>query len=107
MIEAHDLERLSRYFTPIHHVPGRIRLRVDPAIQKESTETSLLDVESFIDKIPGIKSLKINKLVASLTIEYDKAIFPFSLWEDLLGRKNLEEVAARIDTLTKEIRARG
>ncbi|MGP1450613.1 MAG: HMA2 domain-containing protein [Wolinella sp.] len=107
MITTSDLERLAGYFTPIHHVPGRLRVRVNPAIQKESKNSSIPDIESFIKKIPGIKSFKLNKIVASLTIEYDSHKFPTQLWDDWLACKNLDVVLAKINSVREEIDARG
>ncbi|MGP1580606.1 MAG: HMA2 domain-containing protein [Wolinella sp.] len=105
-IRVQDLERLLGYFTLIHHARGRIRLRVDPAIRRESKTTSSEDLMSFMARIPGIKNFKLNSIVASITIEYDEQIFPASMWEDLLNRRNLNQIVERIDTLAKEMNAK-
>lgn len=105
MITVSELDRLAGYFSVIHHTPGRLRVRVNPSIRKESEGTSLNDVNALVERIPGIKSFKINKIVASITLEYDKELFPPALWEDWLNRRNLEEVAERIESLAKEIHA--
>ena len=61
------------------------------------------DIEALPRRINGIQSIKINKVIGSLTIEYDHAVFPSHLWENLVAGKELDEIIAIIDQLAKEI----
>ncbi|AFL68891.1 HMA2 domain-containing protein [Sulfurospirillum barnesii] len=101
-ITAEKLVELGRYFSIIHHIKGRIRLRVNPKIKCHGESVSLQDIEALPQKIEGIKSIKINKIVGSLTIEYDAHIFPDHLWKDLVHGENLEELVSMITRLSKE-----
>jgi copper chaperone CopZ len=54
----------------LHHVPGRLRVRV-PAIKRNEYEAGLL--RSNLETIDGIEKLEINMLTGSVTINYDRA----------------------------------
>ena len=61
------------------------------------------DIEALPARIHGIKSIKINKIIGSLTVEYDHAIFPHHLWENLVAGKEPDEIITIIEKLAKEI----
>lgn len=104
MIQPQQLIELSNYFSIIHHIKGRIRVRVSPKIKElNQQDISIKDIETLALKIDGLKHIKVNKIVGSITIEYDADIFPDQLWIDLIHQKNLEEIAQLINTLSKEI----
>lgn len=103
MIEPRQIIDIGKYFTIIAHTKGRLRVRVNPKIQKESNNITLKDIEDLPKKIDGIKSIKINKLIASVTITYEPNIFEPRLWEDLVKGENLEELTALINKLAKEV----
>ena len=103
MINTEDIIKIASFFTIIHHVKGRLRVRVNPKITKESNTISLKEIEDLPSKISGIKSIKINKIVASVTISYDPLIFPASVWEDLIKGENLDEITELINKLAKEV----
>ena len=102
MITAEKLVELSKYFTTIHHIKGRLRVRVSSKIKEQSKDISISDIEELPQKIDGIKKIKINKIIGSITIEYDNNIFPKELWDDLIDGKNSQEVAQIINRLYKE-----
>jgi hypothetical protein len=102
-IASEDIVRIASYMTIIHHTRGRLRVRVSPKIQGESKNISLEDIESLPSKIKGIESLKINRLMGSITISYDSAIFPRELWEDLIAGNNIEGITQRVNRLYKEV----
>ncbi len=102
-ITAQKIVQIASYFSVIAHTKGRLRVRVNPKIQSEVQNVTLEDIESLPSKINGIKNIKINKIIASVTIEYDHLIFPKEIWDDLLNGKNLDEVIKIIEKLQKEI----
>lgn len=102
-VTAENLVELGGYFSIVHHIKGRIRLRVSPKIKEHKHHVSIEDIEALPARINGIKSIKINKMIGSLTIEYDHAIFPDHLWENLVKGENLDEIITIIDQLAKEI----
>ncbi len=103
MINAEDIIKITTYFKIVHHSKGRLRLRVNPKITKQSNSISLSDIEDLHNKIVGIESIKINKVVASVTITYDPLVFESSIWEDLIEGRNLEEITQLINKLAKEV----
>ncbi len=103
MIKTEDIINIASYFTIISHAPGRLRVRVNPKITKESGNISLSDIENLPNKISGIKDIKIKKIIASVTITYDPNIFKPQIWEDLVNKTNLEEVSSIINNLAKEV----
>jgi hypothetical protein len=102
-ITPQKIVEIATYFTVIAHTKGRLRVRVKPSIQKEVTDVSLSDIETLPEKINGIKKIKINKIIASVTIEYDHRIFPKEKWDDLINGENIDEVIEIIEKLKKEI----
>jgi len=103
LINTEEIIKIAAYFTIIHHVKGRLRVRVNPKIAKENNSISLKEIENLPQKISGIKSIKINKIVASVTIVYDPAIFEYNIWEDLIKGNNLNEITLLINKLAKEV----
>ena len=92
--------RIASYFTPIHHVAGRLRVRVSSEIKKEADSLPLEKIDQTIKQIDGIKNVKFNKLIGSATIEYDNEIFPKKIWDRHFPLARAE----RISTQTKETR---
>jgi len=103
LITVDKLIEIGSYLSLIHHTKGRIRVRVSPKIKEQSNNISLEDIEDIPNKIEGIKRIKINKVIGSITIEYDNSVFPDSLWKDMINQKNLEEIAEILNKLTKEV----
>jgi len=102
-VTAEKLIELGGYFSIVHHIKGRIRLRVSPKIKEHKHHVGIEDIEALPARINGIKSIKINKIIGSVTVEYDHHVFPDHLWENLVKGKELDEIIAIIDTLAKEI----
>ncbi len=103
LIKTEDIVKIASYFTIIAHSSGRLRVRVNPKIKQESGNISLSDIENLPKKIDGIEEIKINKIVASVTIRYKADIFAPKLWEDLINGQNLDEVTSLINKLAKEV----
>lgn len=105
MINAEKLVELAQYFTIIHHIKGRIRIRVSSKIKEEqqNSNVTLSDIENLPQTIDGINKIKINKIVGSITIEYDHELFKTEFWDNLFEGKNLDEVTEIINKLYKEI----
>lgn len=102
-ITPQKIVEIASYFTVISHTKGRLRVRVNPKIKDEVSDVSLSDIETLPQKINGIKKIKINKIIASVTIEYNNEIFPKDKWDDLINGENLDEVVKIIENLKKEI----
>lgn len=102
MIKKEDLVKLASYVSIIHHTKGRIRLRVSPSIKKEAQNFDADMIKNFPKEIDGIKNVKINKLIGSITINYDEEVFAFSTWEDLVSGNINDELMQSIEKLIKD-----
>ena len=103
MIKTEDIIKIAGYFSVIAHTPGRLRVRVSSKIKNESSSITIKDIENKPEKINGITSIKVKKIIGSVTIIYDPVIFPSSLWEDLINGENLEEITSMMNALAKEV----
>ncbi|MBU0925639.1 hypothetical protein KKG81_12185 [bacterium] len=103
MISTDEIINISKFFSIIAHTPGRLRVRVNPKIKDSSGNISLSDIENLPSKIDGIMNIKINKIIASVTITYDPKIFEPKIWEDLISQENLDEISILINNLAKEV----
>lgn len=70
-----------------HHVRGRIRLKLltDVAALTGTGLPPLAEIEAQLATIPGIRSVRINALARSCTVEYDETAIPPDTWRDLLS----------------------
>lgn len=103
MIQTEDIIKIASFFSIIAHTPGRLRVRVNPKITQTSGNITLNDIEDLPNKIDGIENIKINKIIASVTIHYNPDIFQPKLWEDLVKNENIEELSILINKLAKEV----
>lgn len=103
MISTEDIIKIASFFSIIAHTPGRLRVRVNPKIKDSGGNITIADIENLPNKIEGIISIKINKVIASVTVMYDPKIFSPKLWEDLIKNQNIEELTQLINRLAKEV----
>lgn len=79
-----DLLALSDFLQVVHHVPGRLRVRVSKAVLRHASGLSLADIRKMIDKIEGVRSLKVSPATLSAVIEYDHHVIAPPLWHSLI-----------------------
>lgn len=81
------LRRLAALLRIVHHIPGRVRLKLDaapgPELAAAAGEVNALN--RALAGAHGIRSVAVNPLARSCTIEYDPALIPPSAWPDLLA----------------------
>ncbi len=82
MTDISSLLLLARHVNIVHHIPGRIRLRLQPSILKVAGD---LDIEKLADSLPGILRTRVNMIVGSVTIEYNSSQLSPDLWESMIG----------------------
>lgn len=99
--DANNIGRFIKYVEIAHHVKGRLRLKFDVAILKEFTSGELESLEGLDKSIKGIKSVRINKLAKSATIEYDADTILPTIWEQLAGGTNQEQIAELFTSLRR------
>ena len=72
-----ELFAMRRWISIVHHLPGRIRLRINPKAVTKLEKQSPNKLIGYLKTMPGIKAVRVNAVVGSAIIEYDaKHIFP-------------------------------
>jgi len=89
MLNREILAVIGKHLTIVHHVPGRIRFRINPGILSHANST---DFESIIASIDGIESARLNRTVGTVVIHYNSYLLPPELWAKWVDGANLEEV---------------
>jgi hypothetical protein len=81
-----ELLALRRALGIVHQVPGRIRLRMGPAILQRAAASGIgaEQAGAWLDAVPGIRGVRVNPLAASLVIEYDPKRIDPHWWERLI-----------------------
>jgi hypothetical protein len=97
-VDIETLLELRQHLSIIHHVPGRMRLRLGPALYAQASALNGNGLRSFLESLEGIHDIRVNPAAASLIIQYNTAHFPPTLWETLVAG-NDEEAARLISDL--------
>lgn len=100
MSDDSELLRFTRYLRIAHHIPGRIRLKL--VADLADADMDLLGgakrFHAALSGRAGIRSISLNPLARSCTVEYDAAIIPSSAWPDLLAGTRSAAAAILLDT---------
>jgi hypothetical protein len=88
--------------TVVHHVKGRIRLRVQSDAIKRLPPLNGADVASLGRAVEGIRDIQFNWASASLVIHYDPQVILPSNWEDLIEGEE-SRVARAVEVLRAKI----
>lgn len=91
---AQDLLAVREYITVAHHVPGRVRLKFNPAIR---SHPAFAAVKNGPDIMPGIKTSRVNIAARSLVIEYDTSILSHQTVQELFTTMDADRTAALLD----------
>lgn len=89
-IDSEILARIAPFLTLLSHTPGRLRVRVSKEIKSLNLEFDGLSQK--VNSINGIKSVKFNPLIGSITIHYDSDIIQPQFWEDILQAKSSQKL---------------
>ena len=86
-----------------HHIRGRIRLRlVEGAGTGKLPEASTnlaQTVQSVLERAPGVRSIRVNRLARCCAVEYDAGILPPAAWGDFLAGSDSADARALRDVL--------
>lgn len=101
---ADDWSRLAGllpHLRVVHHVRGRLRVRLQAGLTSGLAQWPNAAPESWLARLPGITALHWNKVAASLVIEYDARRIPPQWWERLLHarRETLPALLAEVGFL--------
>ncbi|HPE70770.1 MAG: hypothetical protein ABTR27_02210 [Candidatus Competibacter phosphatis] len=86
--EWRRLASLLPHLRLIHHVRGRLRLRLRTGVSHWLAQYPDVVPEAWLARLPGIAALRLNKAAASLVIEYDARRIPPQWWERLLHSRD-------------------
>ena len=75
---------LRRFITIVHHVPGRIRLKLSLTAIAHLPKVDPTPFVDLVSRVKGVKQTRVNKAALSVVVEYDSSSIPPALWERLL-----------------------
>lgn len=105
MREIEKFRRFTSCLKIAHHIPGRIRLKLDllqfMKLEAVATEDAKL-FQHALDNIPGIHSISMNLLAFSCVIEYNTQVIPQDAWHDLLNGAKTTAADTLIDILERK-----
>lgn len=102
MITKDELLKIASYLKIVHQSKGRVRLRVSPKILEHKDELDPSLIDEFPKIFDGIKSIKFNKLIGSITVLYDENLLPSTTWENLINGKIDDQLWEKFKELIKE-----
>ena len=79
-----DLLGLAPHVNLVSHVPGRIVFKVRASVLRSPSLTS---IEGLAERMPGIVDTRLKLLARTVTIDYDPAVLPPELWDELAALK--------------------
>lgn len=75
---------MRRHISIVHHLPGRIRLRLGPAMWGRATHVDRGRFQALVAHLEGIRDVRVNMAVASVVIEFDPRQVHPDNWETLV-----------------------
>lgn len=85
-----------RFLSIVHHVTGRVRLRLDPRALDVWPHGSRSALGFPFERLEGIRGVRVNAAALSVAIEYDPRVISPTLW-DTLVRGDDDQVVALVD----------
>lgn len=88
-----DLEpflALRRFVSIAHHVPGRIRLKLDMAALAQLPKRDPRPFMELFKRIDGVTLTRINGAALSVVVEYDPCKIAVPVWSRLLTAEKAE-----------------
>ncbi|MBA4194809.1 MAG: hypothetical protein C0451_09615 [Comamonadaceae bacterium] len=78
----------------VHHIRGRVRLKLTglPDLRAVPTDQARArSVQAVLERVQGIRSLHLNPLALSCTVEYDPVLIPMQAWPDYVSGQDSAE----------------
>ncbi|PIE68763.1 MAG: hypothetical protein CSA21_05715 [Deltaproteobacteria bacterium] len=92
---------LRQGLTVVHHIPGRIRVKLTMKVAARS------DVQQFLEEyrdLPGIGEVRVNRMARSAAITYDRDLIPPRELEELLTCGDGARARAILDAIKERNR---
>lgn len=88
--ELNALHALRQHVDIVHHVPGRVRLRLGLPLLAGVEQIDLSVLQRFLAAVEGIHDVRINVAALSVVIQYDPTQMAPSLWQTLTEGEDAE-----------------
>lgn len=84
-----------------HHIRGRIRLRLvdDGGALPEKAAGLVRAVQSVLERAPGVRSIRVNRLARCCAVEYDAGVLPPGAWGDFFAGTDSADARVLRDVL--------
>lgn len=89
----------------VHHVPGRLRVRISLEALKSPSSISVHALRNFVEGMAGVRSLRISGATLSAIIDYDPKSLSPCLWDHLFDGSDEVSRLAFVQ-LAKTVRAK-
>lgn len=89
---------LRKHVNIAHHVRGRIRLRIAPALIRSPAQLDRERIEQALRNIEGIDAVRLNPAAGSVVVEYAPDRIPPDTWTLLLNG-DPEQARTRLQSL--------
>lgn len=93
VFNAAELQQLRRHIAIVHHIPGRIRVRLGAALRHSPLGIDRSRLQGLLAAVEGIQAIRINPGVGSAVIHYDRHLIAPEDWETLVRG---EDAQARV-----------
>lgn len=92
-IDLAEVVSLLHQLKVVHHVPGRIRLRVTSGLRRWLAAIDAGSLRRITDAVEGIRSVRVNPAAASVIITYSTDKINPQWWESLIEGRRDKSVA--------------
>lgn len=105
-VSVEEILRLRPYLRIVHHVHGRIRVRLSAAALGTAHRGHLAAFRRFIENLDGVRHLRLSEATLSAVVDYDRRGLPPELWDRLIDGPD-EAVRSAFEALTCPARRSG
>jgi hypothetical protein len=102
-----EIPRLASCIDIAHQIPGRIRFKLKLGKLGQQDTSVLRQAQDFLKnlgEIEGVRSIRLNTMALSCTVEYDATTIPPKAWPDLLQGKPSTESAILLRIVEQKYR---
>ena len=105
------LENVRQILSIVHHIPGRVRIKLKSPQEAAHLELHSSDLELFIGmlrEIEGVQSASVNTVALSCTVLYDSSLIAPGAWHELLeqsepGRSKLKSAVDLLSAIRERL----
>ena len=105
-VSVEDILRLRPYLRIVHHVHGRIRVRLSAAALRAAHHGHFAAFQRFIEGLDGVRHLRVSEATLSAVIDYDRQGLPPDLWHTLIDGPD-DAVRGAFEAMTRPPRHTG